>query len=213
VLAASADGYFPAEKKTMAVQGQSQLIELELKPRPARVKVATEDGAQIEVDGRPGSALLELGPGKHWITVTRRGREPFAREVAVTRGQELTLDAHLAPTGRRKAAPWVIGGAGVLAGIAAATGIVAELHDSRASDQLALIHKGNAPPSAADKYDAEVQSRDHFVTATWVLGGTAVAVAAVGAALYFFDSPSTEGLHVAPVISNGSGGVALGGRF
>jgi hypothetical protein len=51
------------------------------------------------------------------------------------------------------------------------------------------------------------------VTATWVLGGTAVAAGAVGAFLYFFDAPSAEGLRIAPVAGPGGGGVTLGGSF
>jgi hypothetical protein len=213
VLAASADGYFPVEKKAVAVSGQSQLIELELKPRPAKVQVKTESGAQISVDGRPASALLELGPGKHVITVLHGGREPFAREITVVRGQEVTLDAPLAKTARRQAVPWVLGGAAIAAIAAGATGIEAEIHDGNASDLRDQLHKGNAAPSVADRYDAEVQTRDHYVTATWILGGTAIAAGAVGAFLYFFDSPSAENLRITPVISNSSGGFSLTGSF
>ena len=61
---------------------------------------------------------------------------------------------------------------------------------------------GNAPPSDADVYDHEVTSRDHFVTATWILGGAAVAAGAAGAVLYFFDTPSAEGLHISPLVTN-----------
>ena len=213
VLAASADGYFPVEKKAIAVKGQSQLIELALQPRPARVHVKTEGGAQISVDGRPASSLLELGPGKHVITVLHGGREPFARELTVVRGQELSLDAPLEKTARRRAVPWVLGGAAVAAIAAGATGIAAEIHDGNASDLRDQLRKGNASPSVADRYDAEVQSRDHYVTATWILGGTAIAAGAVGAFLYFFDSPSAENLRITPMIGNSAGGITLGGSF
>jgi hypothetical protein len=213
VLAASADGYFPVEKKAVAVQGQSQLIELELRPRPAKVHVITDAGAQVAVDGRPASTLLDLPAGNHVVTVMRRGRQSFSRELAVTRGEDLKLEAPLQPTGRRRAVPWVMSGAGAIAIVAGATGILAVSHDNDASSLQKQIRSGNAAPSVADRYDQEVQSRDHFVSATWILGGTAVAACAVGAFLYFFDTPSTEGLQIAPVASPGGGGVTFGGRF
>ena len=204
-LAVSADGYFAVEKKATAVKGQSQLIEIELKPKPAKVVLHTEDDAQIAVDGRPGSATLELAAGKHLVTIAHRGREPFARELTVVRGQELSIDAPLASTARRRAVPWVATGAVLTAGAATATCVLAFVHDHRASDQRTLILMGNAPPSAADAYDREVQSRDHYATATWVLGGTALAAAAVAAGLYFFDTPL-------PVAPEGAG-LAYTGHF
>src|SRR2546423_6616004 len=42
VIAVRADGFFAVEKKVVVVAGQSQLLEIELKPRPARITVATE---------------------------------------------------------------------------------------------------------------------------------------------------------------------------
>jgi hypothetical protein len=211
VLAVSADGYFPAEKKVVAVAGQSQLIELELKPRPAIVHVATETGADISVDGRAATPRIELPAGKHVLEVLHRGREPYARELAVTRGQELTVNAPLEPTARRRAVPWVLGGAGVLALGAGATALLAVSHDGNASDLRDQLHAGNAPPSVADRYDDEVSSRDNYRTATWILGGAAVATAATGVLLYWFDRPAAEHLQLAPTASGGA--VTFRGTF
>ena len=44
--------------------------------------------------------MLELATGKHQVSVLRNGREPFGREISVTRGQELTLVAPLEKTTR-----------------------------------------------------------------------------------------------------------------
>ncbi|MBL9019041.1 MAG: PEGA domain-containing protein [Myxococcales bacterium] len=217
LITVNADGYFPVEKKTIAVDGQSSLIEIQLQPRPAAVTVKTEDGARIVVDGRPvaasASGTVEVPAGKHLIAVLRRGREPFAREIEVTRGDALRFDAPLVKTARRRAVPWVLGGAGVLAGLAVTTGILAAVHDGNAADLRAQLDAGNRPPSDGDAYDAEVRSRDRYGTATWVLGGAAVATGAVGVLLLVFDSPSAEGVQVAPSIGNQSGGVVVGGVF
>lgn len=210
-LAVTADGYLPAEKKVMAVSGQSQLIELELKPEPAVVDVKTDGGAHITVDGRSGSPRLELTAGKHVLEVTARGHEPFAREITVTRGQQLTVDAPLEKTARRKAVPFVLGGAGLLALAAGGTALVAEGHDSDASKLRDQIRAGNAPPATADKYDAAVTARDHDVTATWILGGAAVAAATTVVLLYWLDNPAAEHLTIAPTPTGGA--VTFSGRF
>ena len=210
-LAVTADGYFPAEKKVVAAAGQAQLIELELKPRPAIFKVATEGGADISVDGRTAGARIELPAGKHVLEVTHRGREPFARELVVTRGQELSVAAPLEPTTRRRAVPYVLGGAGLLAIGATVTAVLAESHDGDASKLRDQLRAGNAASSVADAYDREVQSRDHDVTATWVLGGAAVATAATGVLLYWFDRPAAEHLSITPTTTGGA--VSFSGRF
>jgi len=215
VFAVSAEGYLPIEKKALAVAGQSQLIEVELKPKPATVRVATEPGARIAVDGRAidTQGAFEVAAGKHLLTITHRGREPFGRELALGHGQALTLTAPLAMTARRKAVPWLVGGAAVLGAGALATGIVALVRDSHASDLRAELDAGNQPPATADAYDRTVASRDHFVTATWILGGAAVAAGATGVLLYLFDEPSAEGIHVVPVASAGGAGAFVSGRF
>lgn len=217
LIEVAAEGYFSIEKKLIAVDGQSSMVEIELKPRPAVVTVATETGARISVDGRPvataPTAALEVPAGKHLITVLHRGRAPFAREIEVTRGDALTIAAPLVQTARRRAVPWVLGGAAVLGVAAVTTSVFAAVHNSNASGLRDDLRTGNRPPSDGDAYDAEVRSRDRYVTATWVFGGTAVAAGTVGLLMWAFDTPSTEGAQIAPAIGNQSTGIVLSGTF
>ncbi|MFN0250199.1 MAG: hypothetical protein ACKV2T_25165 [Kofleriaceae bacterium] len=213
VIAVSADGYLPVEKKTVAVDGASQIVEIELQPKPAAVTVKTESGARILVDGRPQSGRqLQLAAGKHLLAIVHRGREPVAREITVSRGEALTVDAPLEKTAKRRAVPWVLGGAGLLAAGAITTSIVATVHDGRASDLRDGIDMGNRPATDGDRYDDEVRSRDRYRTASWLLGGAAVTAGTVGVLLYLFDTPSAEGVRVTPVIGSTSG-ISLGGSF
>ncbi|MDB4960346.1 MAG: hypothetical protein JWP01_345 [Myxococcales bacterium] len=216
VIKVVAEGYFPVEKRTVAVENQSALVEIELAPRPAIVKVMTEGGARISVDGRPvatsPSAPLELAAGKHLLTVLHRGREPFGREITVGRGEQVTVAAPLVNTGRRRAVPWLLGGAGLLAAGAVTTGILATVHDGDATTLRDQLDAGNRPPSDGDRYEAEVRTRDRYVTATWVIGGAAVTVGAVGVLLFLFDHPSTEGVQLTPMVGT-STGLSLGGSF
>lgn len=214
-IAVSAPGYFPIEKATHAVEGQASLVEVTLTPKPARVAITTEADARIAVDGRgvatAPTAPLELAAGTHLVTIARRGREPFGRELVVARGEQVTLAAPLAKTTRRKAVPWILGGAGLLAAGAITTGILAKVHDGRASDLRDVLDQGNRPPADADAYDREVAARDRDVTATWVLGGAAITAGTVGALLFLFDTPTPEGLRLTPAA--GGAQVTYGHRF
>jgi hypothetical protein len=206
VINVSADGYFAVDKKTVAVDGQSTLVDIELKPKPAKLAIHTEADAKILIDGRAiataPSGALEIPHGKHLLAVLRRGREPFAQELTVTRGQELKVDAGLQKTARRRAVPWVYGGASVLAAGAIATALVARSRNSHAEDLQMQIDMGNQPVSVADDLERTVRSRDRFVTWTWILGGAAVAAGATGTLLLVFDTPTAE-----------SATVGVSGRF
>ncbi len=59
---------------------------------------------------------------------------------------------------------------------------------------LQKLRTGNDPnPGDITSYDNLRAERDQRVTATEVLGGTAVAIALTGLALYFFDQPMSRG--------------------
>jgi hypothetical protein len=217
-LAVEADGYIATELTVQARENESLMKEITLKPRPAQVTIATERGARIRVDGRPiGTtplAALELTAGRHVIAVSRDGREPIAREVVVTRGQELTLREPLEKTTKRKAVPWVIGAAGVLGAIAITTAVGAVVEDGRAQDTLTRIEtEGDQTELDAAAYDRHVEMRDQLVVGAWTFGGAAVLVGAAAAVLYFFDSPSEDSARVVPAMVPGGGAVTLSGRF
>ncbi len=214
VLAVTADGYVSAEKKAVAIAGQSQLIELELRAKPASVVVHTEDGAHVAIDGRgaPGFTF-EVPSGKHLLTITHRGREPFGKELVVQRGESVAVTAPLRETGRHKVVPYVLTGAGILTACAITTSIFALARDSHASDLRDSLAKGNQPATVANDYDRTVTSRDQFVTATWILGSAALAAGATGALLYLFDEPSAESMHVTPIVTSSGGGAVYSGHF
>lgn len=213
-IAAAAPGYFPVEKRQHAVRGASAIVELELMPRPAKVTVKTERGAKLAIDGRGvPSAQLEVAAGRHLLTITRRGRRPYAKELTVERGQELAVTAKLAKTGRRRAVPWVLAGAGVFATASALTALAALGADNDAEKLRTEIRLGNRPATAGDEYDAAVARRDTARTSAWIFAGGALAAGATAAALYFFDAPSAEGVRLAPTASPSGGGVAALGRF
>jgi hypothetical protein len=230
-ISVAADGYFPIEKRQRALEGATALVEVELRPRPAQVAIRTLPGARIAVDGRAmPSPRLELAPGKHLIAVTHGGREPFAREVTVGRGEALVLTAPLARTGRRRAVPWVLAGAGALGLIATLAVTTALVEDNRAENLRAQIRAGDQPASAGDAYDGAIRRRDAAKTTAWVFGVGALAVGATAAALYFIETPAEAApaepvrrsasaarrarrIMLSPMASSTGGGVAALGRF
>lgn len=232
----SAPGYFPVEQTATAVEGEFIVVEIPLRPQPARVQVRAESGAEIAVDGRPAGTAplaqpLELPAGKHFVTVTRRGRAAWSREIDVARGEELELLADLQTTGQRRASRWVMaaGGATLLAsgvyfGLAWKAG-------SDAEDILDRLDTEGITTAELDEYENLRDDRDDRRTTGFILLGAGAAITVTGALMYFFDTPApetqamaaspapapaestTRPLSVVPVVGPDGGGLAILGRF
>jgi hypothetical protein len=217
VVRAEADGYLPAERKTKVIKDQEEFENLELQPAPARVTIETEAGARIVVDGRPAgtapSAAIEMKAGTHVIAISRRGRDPVAREITVTRGEAKTLAIGLDKSLRRKLVPWVFTASAGLAAITIAGMVPWVIYENRAEDLDAKLQTGNQPASVADNYNDAIDKRDTVRNGMYITGAAAIVVAGTGLALYYFDTPSTEAARVTPVITPGGAGAVIWGRF
>jgi hypothetical protein len=214
---AEADGYKPAEKQVHVFEGTVQNSELTLDPLPAQVTVKAEDGASIIVDGRGAGtvphAALDLAGGSHVITLIRAGRRPVAREIVVTRAQKLVVPISLQPTLRRRAVPWVasVGGVAVLA-----TGFFllgAKHYDDLALRRLHLLDMGDQDASVLADYNRFKHRRDIGLDLSYAAGGAAIAIGITAAWMYYFDTPSSEGVRVEAYASGTGGGAAISGRF
>jgi hypothetical protein len=226
-VAAEADGYFPNQTKAVAVEGQFIVHEVDFQPMPAVLKIRAESGARVEVDGRPVKALrggIEVPAGRHFVTVTRRGRHAFSREVDAKRGETVELDARLRKTGQRKAVPWVWIGAGVLALGAGAAGGLALYEQGQAEEIDARRETVGITAAERDQYYQHRDRRDQMVNTMWGLGGAALITATVGALMYVFDRPDAEAPPpsfgptesapaVTPFATDGGAGVSVTGSF
>jgi hypothetical protein len=217
VVRAEADGYIAAERKTKVIKDQEDFENLELQPKPASVTIETEAGASISVDGRPAgtapAGAIEMKAGTHVVTIARRGRQPVARELTVTRGETKTLAVSLDKSPRRRVVPWVLGASAGLAVITIAGVVPWALYNGRADDLDAKLQMGNQPKSVADDYNDAIDKRDTVRSGMWITGGAALVVGGVGLALYYFDTPSTEAVRVTPVITPGAAAAVISGRF
>jgi hypothetical protein len=143
--------------------------------------------------------------------VSARGRRPISREVVLAPEQQLTLDAPLQPTAQRRAVRWVTIGAGALLGGALATTAVA-LHADFAA--AGLRDREVLPAGEAARYEQLRDRRDGYRTASFLLGGAALAAAAVAAVMYYVDEPSPDAplqpVEPAPAGGGGFSPVAIG---
>lgn len=202
-----APGYFPEEVEELAIEGQFRVVEVNLKEMPAKLKLRTESGAELAIDGRPvGTAPfrrpVEVAAGKHFVSVTKRGHYAWTREVTLERGKDFEVKAPLETTTQRAVSYWVLGGSFLLAAGGGVTTYLAFKAQSDAQaylDQLEAM-QDNLTPEQAKQYENKRQRRDQMVQASYVLYGGALAVAVTGILLYFVDSPRVE----APQSSGGT---------
>jgi hypothetical protein len=209
----AAPGYIGQKITRHVVEGSTELVEATLEPRPAKLAVKTLSGAHIAIDGKPAEATTQLPAGHHVVVITARGRQPVLRELDLARGQDTTLDVDLAMTSKRRAVPWVLGGAGALAAGSVTAALIARSHDSEMQQLETKRETVGISAAELDRYHHEVSRRDAFRDGAYVLGGAAVAAGVVAAALYWFDTPHVDERMVVPTASATGAGVSLIGRF
>jgi hypothetical protein len=217
VVRAEAEGYKPAEKRVRVIAGVPVYEPLVLEPVPAQLTVETEAGARVMIDGRGVGeaplAPLALVAGSHVVTVVRTGRKPVAREVTLERAKPVKVTIALEPTARRGAVKWVAIGSAVCAGAAGASAGFALYWNSKARDELALLEAGDQKQSVLDDYNSHRTNRDRAVDTAVIAGSAAVAIGLTAAWLYYFDSPSAEGVKVVPVASPTAAGAMISASF
>ncbi len=214
VVRVEAEGYEPSELKVETIKNGQRTADVVLKPSPARVEITTERDARIHVDGRlTADRPIAVPAGKHLFVVSRPGRTSVSRELDLERGQEVSLEIALQPTGQRRLARWVAVGAVVLGGVSLVSLGAAIYYDSKASNlRDRLETEGNGTADDIVDYDRFADRRDQTRTAGFILGGTAAILATAAVGLYLFDTPDEPTPMVAP---NATGGatVMLHGSF
>jgi tetratricopeptide (TPR) repeat protein len=193
----SARGYFSETQTATAVEGKFIVVEMALRPRPALLSVATESGAMVFVDGRPMGVTplpgpLQLPAGKHFISVSKRGRKPWSKEITLARGDQVAVQAPLGTTTQRRASYWVLGTAGATA---TAAGVATFLAFSADRDLADLEHRRTTQGLTLDEFARYRELREvrddrrSFALGLWGTGG---AIAVTGALLYWLDTPRAE---------------------
>lgn len=220
-------------------------VEAEIKKLEKRVGFlsvsASEDGAQIAVDGvpmgiSPFSAPVLVNPGARRVTATKAGFVPAQSTVTAAGGERLLVTLQLAsnpPLGgivlSRRPSPfgegalagdhrrtWIsLGTTGVLALGTAVSAIVTQNAESTFENEVGLI-----PNSRESIEDARSRMKRYAVITDVLLGATAVAAAVT---VYFAVTASGDGLgleragagRAAPAlaVSPTPGGLSVWGHF
>ncbi|MGE0323378.1 MAG: PEGA domain-containing protein [Polyangiaceae bacterium] len=193
----TAPGYFPEEREVQAAEGGIVAVDVRLRPQPAKVNITTESGAEVRVDGRPVGVTplagpLELEAGNHLITVSRTGREPFSKELDLSRGEQRTLNVDLDVTTQRVASYVVLGTgvAGLLTG--GVFTLLAIRQEGKAQDIDDQRATSNITRAQVSEYEDHIAKRDDFRTASIIAYGAGTLLTATSVLLMSFDDPKVS---------------------
>jgi hypothetical protein len=224
----TAPGYQPGSKTVDVVAGRFFVVEVPLRPIPARVSVATEPGATVLVDGRvaadtPLRAPVELPAGRYALSVRKRGHRLWSRDIEVERGQTMDVGVELRRTRQRLLSYGVfaLGGA-VLAG-----GVLVNLHAaSEGNEARALEEQYQSVGFTREQlaaYERHRDQRNRSIVAAYTLYGAAIVAGAGGFLLYWLDLPDVARVQrepagrerpaITPLIGPDGMGVSVSGRF
>jgi hypothetical protein len=213
----TAPGFVPVTETRHVNEGGTELVAVELVPKPARVTIQTEEGALVAINGHAvGTAPLavqELPPGTYVVTATRRGRAAVEQQLTVARDEQKTVAMPMQLTGRRRVVPWLAVGAGVLAVGSTVSAILAEHYDNTKvsiNDQRTTVGITEAQLAA---YHTATSDRDATRAIAFTLGGAAVAAGVTAAAMYYFDVPLPGEHAIVPTVVTGGAGAAVVGHF
>jgi len=187
-----APGYDAQDRDETVAQGDFRMVDVTLQAKPARLAIATD--ARVVIDGRDAGAApneVSVAAGKHLVALLHDGREPWAEELVLARGEARPLHPELAITAKRRWTTRIAVAGGITGVLALAAGTVALIEDSRASTVHAkLMSPGDQPPSVGKTYNDDLTWRDRAIDALWLFGAVTVAAGTTTAVLYYTDKPS-----------------------
>jgi hypothetical protein len=193
-LVVMAPGYHPEKRQIEAIEGRLVALDVTLRGQPARLKIEGADGAEVLIDGRSlGDAPLEpfaqVDAGRHFIAVTKHGREPYGAELELRHGATTTVELDLPITNQQRVAYGLFGASGgalIAAGVL--TGLAFEAQDeAHAIGELQTA--GTIQEDQRVAHNDAVERRDRLATAAVVTAGTAGLVAVAALFLVAIDQP------------------------
>lgn len=194
---AEADGFFPAQRELVALEGELILGELPLRARPSTLVLTAPADADVYLDGsfvaQGGAAVrLELAAGTHRLAVAAKGARVEYRSLTLARGASETVHVTLSRTPQRLAAQVLF----VASGAVLATGLVfagvAVREEGRAQDFLAQLDQGSVTGGELAAYHEHVESRDLYRTLAIASAGTGGALLITALLLRELDRPSAR---------------------
>lgn len=221
-LVLSAPGYFPREVQELAVKGRMNVVRLDLKPRPAILRIKAPAGARISIDGRiegmaPLIKPLAVTAGNHYLTVTGRGHKPFARDLKLKLGERVDLNVKMKRTGQRRASYWIGGTAAATLLAGTVTSLMAIGAQSQAKDisDMFTINQMNIDDDDRIAYNDALNRRDRWRTLSYILYSSGAVIGVTAALLYWMDTPAAEAprRRIVPVVNDNTIGAGVSGDF
>lgn len=194
-LVVSAEGFVDTKRDVPFSDGNLVTLDIPLAERPAGLRVLTNPGTSVLVDGRPAGVAplpraVELPSGRHVFTLLRNGRVPVSEEIELVNGETKSLTRDLTSSSQRNVAVTFLAIGGVALGAGGAFALASVARQSAAQDILDQRTKGALDPQKLGEYENAQRDRDRFRTAAFATGGAGAAILLTGVALMIFDEPS-----------------------
>ena len=189
-----APGHDDASATVTALEGELVPSLVRLEPRPSLLRVVAPGGALVSLDGEarglaPLASPLRATPGAHFMSVTLRGRKPFATTLTLA-GQETRLvDVKLEPTSQRVGALALLGTGLASAAACASLGAFALDAEQGAGALEARRAREGLDVAGRDRLNQLVRQRNELAAATVLAGAVSVLSLSFGTALHRFDFP------------------------
>lgn len=212
-----APGYFGKTVTATAVKDRLIVMQVDLTPRPATLRVRGSVGGRLLIDGRergtlPLSRPVSIPAGEHFVAVVKRGHVPYAATLTLRNGERRDVAAGLRTSRQRRASYYVMAGAG---GLLLASGVsmlfawsaqsgAQDITDGSAAEMLALT------PAERDEHNRLLTRRNRARTGGYILGAAAVATGIAGALLYLVDQPQPRAPRKELTATTGPTGLGLG---
>jgi hypothetical protein len=212
-------GYEPEQRRVVIAEGRFLPVDIALRAKPGKLSIRTEAGSMLYIDGQRIGELprdeVNVVPGNHYVSITRRGRDSFNADITLGRDQRLVVDAPLQATTQRQAAKWVAVGAAAVAAASGGMRVWSYLayRDAQVLDDKRL--QGSGTPKELQSYNQLVRDADSRSQWSIGLGISAIAVGTVAAGLWWFDKPEPGGKRrvLSPVVGNDAIGVQMSSDF
>ncbi len=197
VAVVMATGHYPEKRKLEARDGQMVALDVRLREKPALLNVVGTDGAEVAVDGRSSGELplprpLELDAGRHFVTVTATGHQPFAHELGLQPGTSTTVDISLPMTDQRVAAYAVLATAAAAVAAGGALAAVALVEQGEAMSIADAYEAGPIEETQRLEHNDAVSRRDDFALASGITTGAGAALTVTGLFLLLLDRPAVS---------------------
>ncbi len=200
----------PDTKKRGRIEATIKVLEKRLAEEASQIRIKTTPSVATvfindEINGVAGTTPLELpiSPGNYKIIIKKEGYKTIEQPIDVPKGQTLVLDYAMQPVAKPKDAggggrfptgPVLLGGFGVVSGIASWLAYSEYSADNTQIEKWDALKQTGA--SRPDGYNSTYNSMQFYETAAWV--GGALAIGSIAGAVVWWLGDDTYAMGPRP---------------